>query len=69
MTVFVDDVDANADGAKDAYVIYSSEMNAKLYASLLNSDYTGLAAKGIQRTINRWQPVWYLTIAEKHPLS
>lgn len=46
MTVFVDDVDANADGAKDAYVIYSSEMNAKLYASLLNSDYTGLAAKG-----------------------
>lgn len=45
MTVFVDDVDANADGAKDAYVIYSSEMNAKLYASLLNSDYTGLAAK------------------------
>ncbi len=46
MTVFVDDVDADQDGAKDAYVIYSSEMNAKLYASLLNSEYTGPAAKG-----------------------
>ena len=46
MTVFVDDVDADKDGAKDAYVIYSSEMNAKLYASLLNSEYTGPTARG-----------------------
>lgn len=41
MTVFVDTgVDKNNDGADDAYVIYSSEMNAKLYVSLLNKDYT-----------------------------
>ena len=46
MTVFVDTgVDKNNDGADDAYVIYSSEMNAKLYVSLLNKDYTGLAAE------------------------
>ena len=46
MTVFVDTgVDKNNDGADDAYVIYSSEMNAKLYVSLLNKDFTGLAAE------------------------
>ena len=46
MTVFVDTgVDKNNDGNDDAYVIYSSEMNAKLYVSLLNKDYTGLAAE------------------------
>lgn len=46
MTVFVDTgVDKNNDGSDDAYVIYSSEMNAKLYVSLLNKDYTGLAAE------------------------
>ena len=49
MTVFVDTgVDKNNDGADDAYVIYSSEMNAKLYVSLLNKDYTGLAAEADQ---------------------
>ncbi|RZS94435.1 family 43 glycosylhydrolase [Cuneatibacter caecimuris] len=47
MTVFVDEgVDKNNDGVDDAYVIYSSEMNAKLYVSLLNKDYTGPAAAG-----------------------
>ena len=49
MTVFVDTgVDKNNDGADDAYVIYSSENNAKLYVSLLNKDYTGLAAEADQ---------------------
>ena len=49
MTVFVDTgVDKNNDGADDAYVIYSSEMNAKLYVSLLDKDYTGLAAEADQ---------------------
>ncbi len=49
MTVFVDTgVDKNNDGADDAYVIYSSEMNAKVYVSLLNKDYTGLAAEADQ---------------------
>ena len=47
MTVFVDKgVDSNNDGVDDAYVIYSSEMNAKLYISLLNADYTGPIAQG-----------------------
>ena len=47
MTVFVDKgVDSNGDGVDDAYVIYSSEMNAKLYVSLLNADYTGPFAVG-----------------------
>lgn len=47
MTVFVDEgVDSNNDGVDDAYVIYSSEMNAKLYISLLNADYTGPIAAG-----------------------
>lgn len=47
MTVFVDEgVDSNNDGVDDAYVIYSSEMNAKLYVSLLNADYTGPIAEG-----------------------
>lgn len=47
MTVFVDKgVDSNGDGVDDAYVIYSSEMNSKLYVSLLNADYTGPVAAG-----------------------
>lgn len=47
MTVFVDEgVDKNQDGVDDAYVIYSSEMNAKLYISLLNSSYTAPIAEG-----------------------
>lgn len=47
MTVFVDKgVDRNNDGADDAYVVYSSEMNAKLYISLLNKDYTAPAKPG-----------------------
>lgn len=47
MTVFVDKgVDSNNDGVDDAYVVYSSEMNAKLYVSLLNADYTGPIAEG-----------------------
>lgn len=47
MTVFVDQgVDNNQDGVDDAYVVYSSEMNAKLYVSLLNADYTGPIAEG-----------------------
>ena len=47
MTVFVDKgVDRNGDGVDDAYVIYSSEMNAKLYVSLLNAGYTGPIAQG-----------------------
>lgn len=42
MTMFVDQgVDNNGDGVDDAYAVYSSEMNAKMYVSLLNSDYTG----------------------------
>lgn len=47
MTVFVDKgVDSNGDGVDDAYVVYSSEMNAKLYVSLLNADYTAPIAAG-----------------------
>lgn len=44
MTVFVDHGnDVNNDGVDDAYAIYSSEMNAEIYISLLNSEYTGPA--------------------------
>ena len=47
MTVFVDQgVDSNNDGAEDAYVVYSSEMNKKLYVSLLNKEYTAPIAEG-----------------------
>ncbi len=47
MTVFVDKgVDANNDGVDDAYAVYSSEMNAKMYISLLNKDYTGPLKQG-----------------------
>ncbi len=46
-TVFVDEgKDVNNDGVDDAYAIYSSEMNAEMYVSLLNSDYTGPAVEG-----------------------
>ena len=47
MTVFVDyGHDVNGDGVYDAYAVYSSEMNAKMYISLLNSDYTGPIVEG-----------------------
>ncbi|NMN00606.1 S-layer protein [Bifidobacterium sp. DSM 109958] len=47
MTVFVDyGHDVNNDGVDDAYAVYSSEMNAKMYISLLNKDYTGPIADG-----------------------
>ncbi len=47
MTIFVDQgVDSNQDGADDAYVVYSSEMNAKLYVSLLNKEYTAPIKEG-----------------------
>lgn len=46
-TVFVDyGKDVNNDNVDDAYAIYSSEMNAEMYVSLLNSDYTGPAVDG-----------------------
>ncbi|KAA8816899.1 leucine-rich repeat domain-containing protein, partial [Bifidobacterium vespertilionis] len=47
MTVFVDyGHDVNNDGADDAYAVYSSEMNAKMYISLLNKEYTAPIAAG-----------------------
>lgn len=46
MNVFIDDTDIDQNGVKDAYAIYSSEENAKMYISLLNADYTGPAAQG-----------------------
>ncbi|MEH7012276.1 glycoside hydrolase family 43 protein [Neobacillus niacini] len=43
-TVFVDyGKDVNNDNVDDAYAVYSSEMNAEMYVSLLNSEYTGPA--------------------------
>ena len=55
MTVFVDEgVDSNGDGVDDAYVIYSSEMNAKLYISLLNAGYTGPITTGSDGEDNTW---------------
>ncbi|KAB7790636.1 glycoside hydrolase family protein [Bifidobacterium leontopitheci] len=44
MTLFVDDKDANGDGVNDAYVVYTSDGNGAVYASLLNSTYTGIAS-------------------------
>ncbi|NMM94951.1 LPXTG cell wall anchor domain-containing protein [Bifidobacterium oedipodis] len=46
MTVYVDYANPNADGSVDAYAVYSSEMNAKIYISRLNNDYTGPAVEG-----------------------
>ena len=44
MNVFLDKgVDADKNGVDDAYAIYSSEENAKMYVSLLNETYTGPA--------------------------
>lgn len=52
MTVFVDKgEDRNGDGIEDAYAVYSSEMNAKLYVSLLNGDYTGPAKQGSEAVL------------------
>ena len=48
MNVFIDDTDIDKNGVKDAYAIYSSEENAKMYISLLNGDYTGPATQGTQ---------------------
>ncbi|MCI8529691.1 MAG: hypothetical protein HFH82_11170 [Lachnospiraceae bacterium] len=54
MTVFVDKgVDKNGDHVDDAYVVYSSEMNAKLYVSLLNSEYTGPIAAGDKAEVGK----------------
>lgn len=70
MTVFVDTgVDKNNDGADDAYVIYSSEMNAKLYVSLLNKDYTGLAAEADQPMPPSSPPASSATTAVRPPRS
>ena len=47
MTVFVDNgKDVNGDGSDDAYVVYSSEINAKMYVSLLSADYTRPVVEG-----------------------
>ena len=46
MNVFIDDTDVDQNGVPDAYAIYSSEENAKMYISLLNDEYTGPAAEG-----------------------
>ena len=48
MNVFIDDTDIDKNGVKDAYAIYSSEENRKMYISLLNEDYTGPATEGTQ---------------------
>ena len=49
MTVWVDKGhDVNKDGVEDAYAVYSSEQNAKMYISLLNADYTGPIKTGAQ---------------------
>lgn len=70
MTVFVDTgVDKNNDGADDAYVIYSSEMNAKLYVSLLNKDYTGLAAEADQADATEFAAASSATTAVRPPRS
>jgi hypothetical protein len=46
-TVFVNyGKDVNNDSVDDAYAVYSSEMNAEMYVSLLNSEYTGPAVAG-----------------------
>ena len=45
INLFVDEgVDKNDDGADDAYVVYTSDGNGKLYGALLNKTYTGLAS-------------------------
>ncbi|MEY8357148.1 InlB B-repeat-containing protein [Lachnospiraceae bacterium 54-53] len=51
MNVFLDDTDIDRNGIKDAYAIYSSEENAKMYISLLNEDYTGPATEGTEQYI------------------
>src|SRR5690606_13880613 len=40
MTVFIDQKDANGDGVRDAYAVYSTENNAKMYVSRLDDTYT-----------------------------
>lgn len=40
MTVFVDTQDKNNDGVNDAYAVYSSENNDRMYVSRLNTSYT-----------------------------
>ena len=51
MNVFIDDTDIDKNGVKDAYAIYSSEENRKMYISLLNAEYTGPASEGTQDTM------------------
>lgn len=51
MNVFLDDTDIDQNGIPDAYAIYSSEENAKLYISLLNEEYTGPATEGSDDTM------------------
>ena len=51
MNVFIDDTDIDQNGVKDAYAIYSSEENRKMYISLLNADYTGPATEGTADTM------------------
>lgn len=46
MNVFMDDTDIDQNGVPDAYAIYSSEENKKIYISLLNGEYTGPATQG-----------------------
>ena len=55
MTVFVDKgTDSNGDGVDDAYVIYSSEMNARLYISLLDENYTDTITEGTEGQNETW---------------
>ena len=51
MNVFLDDTDIDQNGVPDAYAIYSSEENRKLYISLLNEAYTGPATEGAEDTM------------------
>lgn len=46
MNVFMDDTDIDQNGVPDAYAVYSSEENKKIYISLLNDEYTGPATQG-----------------------
>lgn len=49
MNVYVDDKDANGDGANDAYLIYASNENRDLTISLLDRTYTKLVVPVAQQ--------------------
>lgn len=59
MTVFVDQgKDVNGDGSFDAYAVYSSEENARMYISLLNADYTDTVVRynEVGASSTTWRP-------------